>query len=225
MNSILALLTGAPVEEGCIVQRYVKVQHAVPLETSRAWARAGHACRARQRGAYALEFGAVFLAFFLTFYTMLSWGLIVTARQSLQLAAEEGARGSLRYQAAGTDVLAQIRARLAAACSLADNAANWVVSASGNSTSCKATVSGSGLCGSAVPCCLAFDRNVSTGAASGSGCQLPSSGWMVTVRMNYDNYRSHPLLPVFPGFGAMLPTQLASQASVWIPPTSLDRGV
>lgn len=206
------------------MQRYVKVQHAVPLELVRAWTRNGSAHGARQRGAYAVEFAAVFLAFFLTFYTMLSWGLIVTARQSLQLAAEEGARASLRYQSAGTDVMAQIRARLAQACSSADYASDWLSSMSGQATSCKAVVSGTGLCGVAS-CCLSFDRNVSSGSASGASCQAPTSGWMVTVRVNYDNYRSFPLLPVFPGFGAMLPDQLVAQATVWIPPTSLDRGV
>ncbi|WP_187395140.1 TadE/TadG family type IV pilus assembly protein [Pigmentiphaga aceris] len=206
------------------MQRYVKVQRAVPLEPVRVWTRGGSASRARQRGAYAVEFAAVFLAFFLTFYSLLSWGLIVTARQSLQLAAEEAARGSLRYQAAGTDVLAQIRARLAEACTLADAASGWVSSLSGKNTSCKAVVSGTGLCG-ATTCCLSFDRNVSSGSGSGNGCQSPTSGWMVTVRINYDNYRSFPLIPVFPGFSAMLPAQLVAQATVWIPPTSLDRGV
>lgn len=207
------------------MQRYVKVQQAVPLDQSRAGSRHGDACGVRQRGAYAVEFAGVFLAFFLTFYSVLSWGLIVTARQSLQLAAEEGARASLRYQAAGTDVLPQIRARLAEACTLADAASDWVSLLSGRGTSCKAIVSGSGLCGGTASCCLAFDRNVSAGTSTDSSCALPTSGWMVTLRINYDNYQTYPLLPVLPGFGAMLPAQLVSQAAVWIPPTSLDRGV
>jgi Flp pilus assembly protein TadG len=197
----------------------------VPLAQCRAGSRLGGASSARQRGAYAIEFAGVFLAFFLTFYSMISWGLIVTARQSLQLAAEEGARASLRYQAAGTDVLPQIRARLAEACTLADAASGWVSSLSGRGTSCKATVVGSGLCGGTATCCLAFERNVPAGTSTGSGCDLPTSGWMVTLRVNYDNYQTYPLMPVFPGFGAMLPAQLVAQASVWIPPTSLDRGV
>jgi len=207
------------------VQRYVEVQHAVPLAHVLPGEFPDGCRRARQRGAYGVEFAAVFLAFFLTFYAVVTWGLIMTARQSLQVAVEEGARASLRYQAAGTDVLPQIRARLATACALVDRASNWIGSLSGQTTQCKATVAGTGLCVTNNPCCMAFDRNVPSGELAASACQMPSSGWTVLVSAVYGNYAAHPLVPVFPGFGPLLPTQLSAQAAIWIPPTSLDRGV
>lgn len=207
------------------MQRYVKMQQAAPLANTRAGSPGCEGRFSGQRGAYGVEFAAVFLAFFLIFYGILSWGMIIAARQSLQMAAEEGARRSLRYQAAGTDVLPQIRARLAAACTLADTSSNWISSLSGQATQCKATVAGTGLCAATGSCCLKFDRNVPAGALTGSGCQVPTSGWMVTLQVGYENYVSHPLVPVFPGLRAALPARLGAQAAVWIPPTSLDRGV
>src|SRR3546814_15231297 len=44
----------------------------------------------RQRGAYAVEFALVFPLFFLIVYATLTYGLIFTAQQSLNYAAESG---------------------------------------------------------------------------------------------------------------------------------------
>ncbi|WP_017524510.1 TadE/TadG family type IV pilus assembly protein [Pusillimonas noertemannii] len=51
-----------------------------------------------QQGAYTLEFAAGFLAFFLLMYGALTYGLLFAAQQSLNLAAENGARKALSWQ-------------------------------------------------------------------------------------------------------------------------------
>jgi Flp pilus assembly protein TadG len=51
-----------------------------------------------QRGAYAIEFALVFLIFFSLIYAIVSFGIFLTLRLSLQNAAEDGARAALRYQ-------------------------------------------------------------------------------------------------------------------------------
>ncbi len=48
-----------------------------------------HACR----GAVAIEFALVFLLFFAVFYAIVAYGLAFTLKQSVTMAAEEGARG------------------------------------------------------------------------------------------------------------------------------------
>ncbi len=51
--------------------------------------------RWRQRGAYAVEFALVFPLLFILIYALLTFGLIMTAQQSLNFAAESGARAAL----------------------------------------------------------------------------------------------------------------------------------
>ncbi|WP_228125795.1 TadE/TadG family type IV pilus assembly protein [Alcaligenes faecalis] len=54
-----------------------------------------------QYGAYALEFALVFPLLFLFMYGLLTFGLIMTAQQSLNFAAESGARAALLEPGAG----------------------------------------------------------------------------------------------------------------------------
>jgi hypothetical protein len=58
-----------------------------------------HNTRSTQRGAYAVEFGLVFLTFFLVIYAILTYGMIFAAQQSLNAAAEQGARAMLSWEA------------------------------------------------------------------------------------------------------------------------------
>jgi len=60
-----------------------------------------------QQGAYALEFAAGFLAFFLLMYGALTYGLLFAAQQSLNLAAENGARRALGWQPSLQDRMAR----------------------------------------------------------------------------------------------------------------------
>jgi len=52
----------------------------------------------RQKGAYAVEFAFVFVIFFLVLYGMITYGLIFAAQQSMNFAAESGARAGLQWQ-------------------------------------------------------------------------------------------------------------------------------
>ncbi|MGR7947817.1 TadE family protein [Alcaligenes sp. RM2] len=54
-----------------------------------------------QYGAYALEFALIFPLLFLFMYGLLTFGLIMTAQQSLNFAAESGARAALLEPGAG----------------------------------------------------------------------------------------------------------------------------
>src|SRR5690554_5870378 len=53
----------------------------------------------RQKGVYAVEFAFVFVVFFLILYGMITYGLIFAAQQSMNFAAESGARAGLQWQA------------------------------------------------------------------------------------------------------------------------------
>jgi hypothetical protein len=81
---------------------------------------------ARQRGNTAIEFAIVFPLFFFVFYGIVTYSLIFVAQQSLTLAAEEGARAALRYQAAATSVDSSIDLRSIAACQTAQGLTNWL---------------------------------------------------------------------------------------------------
>jgi Flp pilus assembly protein TadG len=48
------------------------------------------------RGAVAVEFALVFLLFFALFYAIVAYGFVMTLRQNLTLAAEEGARAAVQ---------------------------------------------------------------------------------------------------------------------------------
>jgi Flp pilus assembly protein TadG len=82
--------------------------------------------RARQRGNTAIEFAIVFPLFFLVFYAIVSYSLIFVAQQSLTLAAEEGARAALSYQAGATSVADSLSKRGTAACTTATGLSNWL---------------------------------------------------------------------------------------------------
>jgi Flp pilus assembly protein TadG len=82
--------------------------------------------RAKQRGNTAIEFAIVFPLFFLIFYAIVTYSLIFVAQQSLTLAAEEGARAALRYQANATSVADSLARRGTAACATAQTLSNWL---------------------------------------------------------------------------------------------------
>jgi Flp pilus assembly protein TadG len=82
--------------------------------------------RKHQRGNMAIEFAIVFPLFFLIFYAIVTYSLIFVAQQSLTLAAEEGARAALRYQASAQTISQSLAMRGAAACQTARNLSNWL---------------------------------------------------------------------------------------------------
>lgn len=64
--------------------------------------------RRRQRGVYALEWALIFVVFFMLLYAILSFGLGFLVRESMQWAAEDGARAALRYNKEGRDARKQV---------------------------------------------------------------------------------------------------------------------
>jgi Flp pilus assembly protein TadG len=78
-----------------------------------------------QRGSMAVEFAMVFPLFFLILYAIVTYSLIFVAKQSLTLAAEEGARAALNYQMAANPAAA-LTARSQNACVVANNMAGWL---------------------------------------------------------------------------------------------------
>ena len=59
--------------------------------------------RKRQRGVYALEWIVIFTVFFMLLYAMVGFGLGFLVRESMQWAAEDGARAALQYQSTRTE--------------------------------------------------------------------------------------------------------------------------
>lgn len=76
----------------------------------------------RQKGAYAVEFAFVFVIFFLVLYGMITYGLIFAAQQSMNFAAESGARAGLQWQAGA----ASLAARATHARNVALDHVNWI---------------------------------------------------------------------------------------------------
>ena len=182
----------------------------------------------RQLGVYAVEFAIVFPIFFLLFYGVLTFGLIFTAQQSLTLAAEDGARATLRYQmtstpASGSVMMAQLRERLALACQVATSRMSWLSSA-GAAVACQGEVRGlcanaDGTLGSGA-CTATFvagipSANVFCGYLSGQQC-------LSTLTLTY-GYGAAPLVPTIPGIGVIVPTTLRGVATVTLDPAMLQR--
>src|SRR5580698_6324963 len=87
---------------------------------------AHHAPRTRHaRGNTAVEFALLFPLFFMVLYGIVTFSLIFVAQQTLTLAAQEGARATLKYQPAKSDAEA-LTARVNAACHVANGLTNWL---------------------------------------------------------------------------------------------------
>jgi Flp pilus assembly protein TadG len=100
------------------------IPRAGRVNATRAGMRAG---RGRQRGVVAVEFALTFMFGLLPLLLMMMSGvLIFAAKQSLTLAADNGARAALRYN---TD-------RQATACLVAQQSMAWLLSFSGDTPSC-----------------------------------------------------------------------------------------
>lgn len=76
----------------------------------------------RQSGVYALEWAIIFPVFFMLLYAIISYGLAFLVRESMQFAAEDGARAALRYQST-------VSTRLATAQGVVVERLGWLPSA------------------------------------------------------------------------------------------------
>lgn len=101
--------------------------------------------RHRQRGVAAIEFALLFLFGVLPLLLLTFSGVMIfAAKQSLELAAADGARAALQYQA--TDA-----ARLARATSVAGNRMQWLLNFSG-ATPAQATSVSEATCYTGITC-------------------------------------------------------------------------
>ncbi|WP_208621876.1 TadE/TadG family type IV pilus assembly protein [Bordetella genomosp. 12] len=132
----------------------------------------------------------MFLVFFLVVYGILTWGLIFAAQQSVNYAAEEGARIALRWQSADAMGVRAQQARSEALRQL-----SWVQSM--------------GRADASIAVCGAGGLVQGEGACSGAA--LDPDQLEVLVRYPYS---AGPLVPVLPGILPWLPAQLAARASV-----------
>nr|WP_175772370.1 TadE/TadG family type IV pilus assembly protein [Paraburkholderia phenazinium] len=89
--------------------------------------RAAFARSRRERGTAAVEFALVFPLFFVILYGIVTYSVIFVAQQNLTLAAEEGARAALNYQAA-TSTANALAARSSAACTTAKGMVTSLIS-------------------------------------------------------------------------------------------------
>lgn len=88
------------------------------------------AMRSRQRGVVAIEYALVFIFGLLPLLLLtISGVLIFAAKQSLTLAADNGARAALQYGANNA-------ARQATACAVAEQSMQWLLNFSGDTPDC-----------------------------------------------------------------------------------------
>lgn len=136
----------------------------------------------------------IFVVFFMVLYGIMMYGMIFTAQQSLNLAAQDGARKALQWQAGANHM--QLRAD--AARSIALQQADWITTVSGGTLAVAVCGSGGSL-------------SATTGAQC-SGQALADDQLEVIVTYPY---ATHPLIPNLPLIDlAMVPNILQARASV-----------
>lgn len=156
----------------------------------------------RQKGAYAVEFSFVFVIFFLVLYGMITYGLIFAAQQSMNFAAESGARAGLQWQA-NTSVPALV-ARANKALEIAYDHTTWVDRMAGGD---KLKIA---VCGGKPVQLL----NSSNGADE-TLCSITDTN-KIEVVISYP-YARHPMIPYLGPSSIMsvaVPETLESRASV-----------
>ncbi|KQY60277.1 hypothetical protein ASD11_12505 [Aeromicrobium sp. Root495] len=148
--------------------------------------------RHREGGAAAVEFALIAPIFIALVFAVISYGYMLSFRQSISQAAAEGARvyatAPSGSTATRTDAIAAVNRAL---------------------TSYGVTcTSGGGLTrnGSAVgTCTVPTTTSACAGSSSASRC--------ATVAISY-SYRNNPLMPSFPGLGITLPSTLSFNTTV-----------
>lgn len=120
-----------------------------------------------QRGVLAIEFALVFLFGLLPLLLLtLSGVMIFAAKQSLTLAAAEGARAALRYGDRGMY-----------ACQAAQRSMKWLLTFSGES-----------------PTCTAIGIGTSISVSALEPCPSAPTVQCMTVQTSFD-YKAHPFIP------------------------------
>jgi len=157
-----------------------------------------------EQGQAAIEFAIVFLLFFAMLWGILTFGFIFAAQNTLTLAAENGARAALRYQqvtgatGAAAEQLA-INLRIFAAQKEATNTVQWLQAFT-----------------------PAYDPAAYLTATS-AACTYNANLICFHVQISYP-YGQYPLIPPFPLFGLLAPTQLVGKATMQVDPGNLLPG-
>jgi Flp pilus assembly protein TadG len=144
--------------------------------------------RRNEKGASAVEFALVLPLLVLLLFGIISYGVMLSFRQSLSQAAAEGARA-----AAVTFVENEKQDE-------AVGAVDAALDSFGVSCSAGNLLKGVTDVGS---CTVTLPGACTPAAATGVKC--------VTVTLTYD-YRDHPVVPSFPGVGYVMPSQLTYSA-------------
>ncbi|MDL5035906.1 pilus assembly protein [Comamonas sp. Y6] len=167
----------------------MKPQHHYPAPSG--------AARRRQRGVYALEWAIIFPVFFMLLYAIISFGLAFLVRESMQFAAEDGARAALQFQPGR-------QARLNTAKTIAADKLSWLsVQLRPSADSINASICRVGspeVCSPTLPC----------SSSATERCMVSLS---FTVA-----YGSAPLVPGLSMLGIHLfnPEQLTASASILV---------
>ena len=156
---------------------------------------AGRACRRRdQHGAAAVEFALVAPLLLVLVFGVISYGYMLSFRQALSQAAAEGARAAAvsPYPSASDKEQSAL------------DAINDALGVKAYGVTCT---------GAAVNSPLKKNgATVGTCSATTAACDSDPTKDCVTVTLDY-LYKSHPLLPNFPGVGLLLPSHLAYDAT------------
>jgi Flp pilus assembly pilin Flp len=141
----------------------------------------GVARRARrgERGAAAVEFALVVPFLLLILFGIISYGFMLSVRQSISQAAGEGARAAAVTLVDGN--------KRAAAITAIDDALSYGLSCDGTNLLRSGEVIGDCTVSDPAPC------------DDGAEC--------VTVSLTYD-YRDHPIVPTLPGLSGAMPDSL-----------------
>jgi Flp pilus assembly protein TadG len=152
--------------------------------------------RRAERGVYAIEFAFVFLIIFALLYAVICYGFLLTARMSLQSAAEDGARAGLRYQS-------ELNKRKDIASGVATDRSSWLpASLKANlRVAADICIAGEDDCQQATPPC---------GLTWSNRCQM-----IVTVTVSGIG----TLFPAFPSFA--VPDRIVGKASMLLDGGSL----
>jgi len=146
------------------------------------------------------------VVFFLVFYGILTYSLVAAAQNSVALAAQDGARKILQWQA-GSSSLA---ARASAGRDTALRRAEWISAVSASPVAVA-------VCGSS---------GALSSSAGGTCSGLPLAAGQIEVTVSYA-YGAHPLIPSVPLLRTMLmpaSSVLSARAMVHLG-DSLDEGV
>ncbi len=148
----------------------------------------GRKPRTGDRGAAAVEFALIVPILLVLLFGIISYGVMLSFRQSMSQAAAEGARAAaVSYQTS--------TAQASAYASVNEALNSFGVTCTTGVLQKGATTVGT--------CAVSAPGACTPAAATGIQC--------VTVALSY-NYRANPLVPSFPGVGAVIPQTLSYSA-------------